>query len=404
MPATSFHFKAVTSDGKIRTGTITAETPKFVATELQRQGLTPVYVGVEEKKGLQFKMPSFGASSRKNVLLFTQEIATLLTSGVPLDRALTIAAELTEQSSFKLIVQDVLRVLKGGKSFADSLATHPDHFSDLYVNMVRAGEASGAIDAVFERLAEFERTRDDLRNYIVSAMIYPALLGLVGLGSILVMMYYVVPKFATIFQDSTMAMPLPTMLMLESSNLVRSYGWIVILAVIGGIIAMQAYIRTQSGRMWWDTIRLRIPMLGVALRKAETARFARAMGTLVANSVPLVQSVGIARAILNNRRIANSLDIVSQGIKRGEGIAGPMKKTGEFPPLASHLLSVGEETGKLDVMFLRMADIYEGETRSAIKTFTSLFEPLIILVLGLLVGAMILSMLLAITSINEVAM
>jgi general secretion pathway protein F len=403
MPATSFHFKAVTADGKMRTGTITAETPKFVATELQRQGLTPVYVGVEEKKGLQFKLPTFGGSKRRNVLLFTQEIATLLTSGVPLDRALTITAELTEQDSFKLVVQDVLRVLKGGKSFADSLGTHPDHFSDLYVNMVRAGEASGAIDSVFERLSEFERTRDDLKNYIVGAMIYPALLGLVGLGSILIMMYYVVPKFATIFQDSTMKMPLPTKIMVETSNFVQSYGWIAILTVIGGVIASQAYVRTQAGRMWWDTFRLRIPMLGAALRKAETARFARAMGTLVANSVPLVQSIGIARAILNNKRIANSLDIVSQGIKRGEGIAGPMRKTGEFPPLASHLLSVGEETGKLDVMFLRMADIYETETRNAIRSFTSLFEPLIILVLGLLVGAMILSMLLAITSINEVA-
>lgn len=157
------------------------------------------------------------------------------------------------------------------------------------------------------------------------------------------------------------------------------------------------------GRLWWDTFRLKIPLLGDALRKAETARFARAMATLVANSVPLVQSISIAGAILNNKRIAASLEFVSQGVKRGEGIAGPIKKAGQFPPLAAHLLSVGEETGKLDQMFARMADIYEVDTRAAIRKFTALFEPLIILVMGIIVGVLILSMLLAITSINDVA-
>jgi general secretion pathway protein F len=166
---------------------------------------------------------------------------------------------------------------------------------------------------------------------------------------------------------------------------------------------MRSYTRTASGRLWWDSFRLKIPLLGIGLRKAEVARFARAMSTLVANSVPLVQSIAIAGATLNNRRIAQSLTIVSQGVKRGEGIAGPMRRTGEFPPLAAHLLSVGEETGRLDHMFSRMAEIYENDTRAAIRRFTALFEPVIILVMGIIVGALILSMLLAITSINEVA-
>jgi general secretion pathway protein F len=168
-------------------------------------------------------------------------------------------------------------------------------------------------------------------------------------------------------------------------------------------IALYVYIRTVPGRLWWDSFRLKVPLLGDALRKAETARFARAMGTLVSNSVPLVQSISIARAILNNRKIANSLEAVATGVKRGEGIAAPVRRAAEFPPLAGHLLSVGEETGRLDVMFQRMADIYENDTRVAIRRFTSLFEPLIILVMGIIVGVMILSMLLAITSINEVA-
>jgi general secretion pathway protein F len=376
----------------------------LVASELRRQGLTPVFIGAQaQASSFQWKLPKFGSKSRKGVLFFTQELATLLTSGIPLDRALSITVELTEQDEFKVVLQDTLRAIKGGKSLADSLAGHPTHFSELYINMVRAGEASGSLAQVFERLAEFERTRDELRNYIIGSMVYPALLSLVGLGSILVLMYFVVPRFASVFESGQLKMPLPTQIMIEVSNFTRAWGWVALLGTALGIAGFQAYTSTPDGRLWWDTNRLKIPLLGDALRKAETARFARAMATLVANSVPLVQCVNISRAILGNRRIANSLDSVTQGIKRGEGISEPLRRTGQFPALAAHLLSVGEETGKLDAMFTRMADIYETETRDSIKRFTALFEPLIILIMGVVVGALILSMLIAITSINEVA-
>ena len=400
---TSFHFRAVAGDGKLRTGVLTAPTEKSAAAELRKQGLIPVYVGFEQKKGFELKLPAFTRGRRRDVLFFTQELSTLLNSGVPLDRALSITTELTERSQFRFVIQDILRVLKGGKSLADSLATRREYFSDLYVNMVRAGEASGALGVVFERLAEFERARDDLRGYIVSSMVYPSLLVIVGLGSIFVLMNFVVPKFASIFEESRMAMPLPTKIMLETSRFVQTWGWIGLAGALGIGIALYSYTRTPIGRLWWDVLRLKVPLLGDALRKAETARFARAMATLVANSVPLVQSIGIAGAILNNRKIAGSLEAVAQGVKRGEGIAAPLRRTGQFPPLAGHLLSVGEETGRLDQMFARMAEIYENDTRAAIRRFTALFEPLVILVMGVMVGALILSMLLAITSINEVA-
>jgi general secretion pathway protein F len=400
---TSFYFKAVASDGKLRTGSINAETDKWVAQELRRQGLTPVYVGSEPKKSIEFKLPSFIRGKRRDVLFFTQELSTLLNAGIPLDRALSITCELTERSSFQAIVSDVLRVLKGGKSLAESLETHPEYFSELFVNMVRAGEASGSLATVFDRLSEFERTRDDLRSYIVSSMVYPCLLAMVGIGSIIVLMSFVVPRFASVFEQSHMVMPLPTQMLVNTSRVVQEYGWIVVGVVVVLIVVWQAYIHTPKGRLWWDSLVLRIPLLGIALRKAETARFARAMGTLIANTVPLVQAISISRAILNNRRIAGSLDVVAQGVKRGEGIAAPLKRSGQFPLLAGHLLTVGEETGRLDTMFHRMADIYETDTRAAIKRFTSLFEPLIILVMGIIVGTLILSMLIAITSINDMA-
>jgi len=400
---TNFYFRAVASDGQLRTGTIHAETERFVAKELRRQGLTPVYVGAEPKKSFELKLPSFNGAKRKDVLFFTHELSTLLSAGVPVDRALSITLELTDRASFRMLVQNVLRVLKGGKSLADSLAAYPEHFSDLYINMVRAGEAGGSLAVVFERLSEFERTRDDLRSYILSSMAYPTLLTLVGIGSILVLMNFVVPRFASVFEQSRIEMPLPTKVLMEGSKFLQNYGAALLTVLIAGTIGLFSYVRTTSGRLWWDGLRLRVPVLGDALRKAETARFARAMGTLVSNSVPLVQSISIAGATLNNQKIATSLEAVSVGVKRGEGIATPLRRSGQFPPLAAHLLMVGEETGRLDTMFVKMADIYDADTRAAIRRFTSLFEPLVILIMGVIVGTLILSILLAIVSMNDVA-
>ena len=400
----TFFFRAVASDGKVRTGSLSGDNEKLIAGELRKQGLTPIYVGIAPgKTALEFKLPSFG-KGRRDVLFFTQELSTLLNATVPLDRALSITAELTEHASFRFIVLDILRVLKGGRSLADSLGTHPQYFSDLYTNMVRAGEASGSLAIIFERLAEFERSRDDLRNYIISSMIYPILLACVGVASIVLLLTFVVPRFASIFKDSTMKIPLPTKMLLDVSDFVTAWWWLGASVLVATLIIWRVYTRTVAGRFWWDGARLKLPLLGDALLKAETARFARAMGTLVQSSVPLVQSIAIAGGILNNKRISGSLDIIAQGVKRGEGIAAPLKRAGQFPPLAGHLLSVGEETGRIDHMFNRMAEIYEVDTKAAIRRFTSLFEPLVILIMGLVVGALILSMLLAITSINDVAM
>ena len=398
----TFFFRAVASDGKVRSGSLSGDNEKFVARELRKQGLTPVYVGVQPKRSsIEFKLPSFGRG-RRDVLFFTQEISTLLNSGVPLDRALSITAEITERPNFRFIILDILRVLKSGKSMADSLATHPEYFSELYINMVRAGEASGAMAVVFERLAEFERSRDDLRNYIVASMIYPCLLALVGLSSVLILITFVVPRFATVFTGSNIKIPLPTQIMMDASDFIKAWWWLGVGLLLAAIIGWRAYTNTRDGRLWWDRLRLKTPLLGDALLKAETARFARAMATLVANTVPLVQSIGIAAATLNNRMLAGALGGVAMGVKRGEGIAVPLRKAAVFPPLAAHLLTVGEETGKLDAMFARMADIYENDTRAAVRRFTAVFEPLVILVMGIVVGGLILSMLLAITSINDV--
>lgn len=400
--AATYHFRAIASDGKVRTGSLTGENEKRVAFELRRQGLTPVYVGLASRRPFEIQFPKLPAARRKDVLFFTQEMATLLGAGVPLDRALSITSELSARKEFRSVVLDILRVLKGGKSFADALATKPDHFGEIFINMVRAGEASGSLAPIFDRLSEYEKTKDDLRGYVISSLVYPGLLTVVGAGAIFVLLYYVVPRFAQVFADTRMRIPAPTLALIEVSAWTRAWGpWVLAVAALAFAL-FRYYISTPAGRQWWDGVQLRIPLLGDALRKAQTAQFSRAMSTLVANGVPLVQSLQISRAIVTNRKMSDSLEVVVQGVKRGEGVSAPLGRTGQFPPLAAHLLAVGEETGRLDTMFQRAAEIYDADTRASIKRFTSLFEPLIILVLGIAVGVLILSMLLAITSINEV--
>jgi general secretion pathway protein F len=400
----TYHYKALAADGKTLTGTLAVDDDRSAARELRRQGLTPVFIGTSRPGGLSLKLPQFAKRRSHDVLHFTREIATLLNAGVPLERALTITSEITERPQFRSVIGDLLKSLRGGKSFAESLAAQEGVFSELYVSMVRAGEVSGSLPLVMDRLADFERSRDELRGYIISSLTYPALLTLVGAGSIFVLLRFVIPRFAEAFTTSNIAMPLPMQVLLGVSDFVRTFGWIFFVLLIGAVVGWRMWVRSPEGRLGWDRLRLRIPLLGAALLKADTARFARAMATLVANGVPLVQSIGITKGILTNRVLSQALDPVAQGIKRGEGIAAPLRKTGKFPALAGHLLTVGEETGHLDRMFERMADIYDKDTREAVKRFTALFEPIVILIMGIIVGAMILSIMLAITSVNQLGM
>ena len=400
----TFFYRALAADGKVQTGTLASDDGKLAARELQRLGLTPVYIGTSKPVTWSFSMPKWKGRRLQDVLHFTEETATLLNAGVPIDRGLSIVAEMTERPEFRTVVNEVLRSIRSGKSFAESLGEHPEYFSQLYVSMIRAGEVSGSLALVMDRLAAFERARDELRGYIVSSLTYPALLIVVACVSIFIILRYVVPRFAEAFDTSSIQMPLPMQMLMNVSDAIKSYGIPVFLLFLIGIVALRSYIKKPVGRLKWDKLKLRAPLLGDALRKADTARFARAMATLVGNGVPLVQSLTITRDILDNRVLSGALDPVSQGVKRGEGLSGPFKKTGVFPTLAGHLLTVGEETGHLDRMFDRMADIYDKDTREAVKRFTALFEPIVILIMGIVVGAMILSIMLAITSINQIGL
>jgi general secretion pathway protein F len=396
-----FSYKAITREGRMTQGRLDAPDQRIVTQRIQGMGLIPVAIEAAIPKS-STRRGFFQGITQKDILFFSEELATLVKAGLPLDRSLSITAELASKPALRVIIQDVLKQIKGGKSLGEALAAHPKHFSRLYVNMVRAGEAGGVLETILERLVEFQRSSDEMRGYLISALIYPALLTLVGLGSIAILLFFVIPRFSTIFTDIGAPIPFSTQVLLTLSEWTLRY-WLIGILVIGGVIGgIRYWIKSPAGRHQYDVWRLRTPLLGVTLLKIEIGRFARTLGTLLASAVPLINAVRIVQDIATNQIVSEAISKIADGAKRGLGVARPMQDAGVFPPLAIHLVEVGEETGRLDAMLLQLADIYDKDVRTSVKSLTSVFEPLIILVMGVIVGTVVLSMLMAIFSINEV--
>jgi general secretion pathway protein F len=395
----------VNTQGRFAEGRLDAADVRAAAVRLQRMGLIPVKIEEPStrSRSLQPKI-SFQRITRKDILIFTEEFYTLVHAGLPLDRSLSIAAELTPKPALRRVIEDVLKQIKGGKSLAEALAAHPRHFTRLYVNMIRAGEAGGVLDSILGRLLEFERAADELRSYLASSLIYPCLLTAVGMASVGTLLYFVIPKFASIFRDVGAPIPFATMALLQLADVTRNYWWVGAGGAVALFAAGRAWLRTPNGRWMWDSAILRIPLLGPAILKGEIARFARTLGTLTASAVPLIAAVRIVQDIARNQILAEGISKIAAGAKRGEGVAKPMRDAGIFPALAVHLIEVGEETGQLDAMLLQTAEVYEKEVKTSVKVLTSVFEPAIILIMGVIVGAVVLSMLMAIFSLNEIGM
>jgi general secretion pathway protein F len=396
-----FSYRAVSREGRVTQGRIEAADQRTVTQRIQGMGLIPI--SIEQARAKQPRGRAyFQAVTQKDILFFSEELSTLVKAGLPLDRSLSMAAELASKSVLRAVIQDILKQIKGGKSLAEALAAHPKYFSRLYVNMVRAGEAGGVLETILERLVEFQRSADEMRSYLISALIYPALLTVVGIGSIAILMFFVIPRFSTIFNDIGAPIPFSTQILLTLSEWTLRYWMIAVLAVAGTVIGTRYWLKSPAGRQTYDTWRLRLPLFGTTLLKIEIGRFARTLGTLLASAVPLIGAVRIVQDIATNQIVSEAISKIADGAKRGLGVARPMHEAGVFPPLAIHLVEVGEETGRLDAMLLQLADIYEKDVRTSVKSLTSVFEPAIILVMGVIVGTVVLSMLMAIFSINEV--
>jgi len=403
-----YAYKAATMEGKVVEGKMEASDQGAVSLRLQEMSLIPIRVGAAAKSSvLSREIPwpwKRRRVRRKDLLVFTHELHTLVRSGIPLDRSLAVLAKLAESPVLGEVIQDVLRKVKEGKSFSEALGEHPGAFPKIYVNMVHAGEVGGVLEEILGRLTTFLETSENLRSYVVSALIYPALLSVVAVGSITVMTMFVVPRFSAVFKDMGVPLPLPMVILQGLSDLLNGYWWL----LLGSLLLVGFYLKrfheNPEGRLKWDRWLLRIPLWGPVVRKIEVARFSRTLGTLLHSGVPLLQGMNIVREILSNQGIATTIEPIRNGIKKGEGIAQPMKQSGVFPPLAMHLIEVGEESGKLDTMLIQVAEVYDVEVRNAIKNLIAFFEPALILAMGLIIGTIVVSMMMAIFSINDMPM
>jgi len=383
-------------DGSVIEGVIEAAEEKNAVEKLKNTGVIPLKIAApKEESAKRF----WRKSAKGDVLTFTAEMSALLSAGLPLDRGLNILADISESKEMKSIIQSILKSIREGSAFSDALQRHPRIFSKLYVSMIRAGEVGGVLDVVLDKLGEFLETSKELKDTVISAMIYPIILALTGGASIIVLLTFVLPKFSVIFAELGNALPLPTQILLAVSSALESYWWIALLIVVGGWVFLKSYIKSDSGRYRWDDLKLRL--VGEVTRKLETARFCRTLGTLLKSGVPLLQALTNAKEVLTNQVIASAIDSVSKGTKEGKGISAPLSESHVFPALALSMIKVGEETGQLDTMLLKVATTYEKSLREALKRFMGMLEPLMILSMGLIIGFIVVSMLLAIFSITD---
>lgn len=397
----TYKYRILTKGSAVIDGKRAAENKIELINYLKKSGYIVLKVQeVTDSKGIKVFSDR---SAKKSTIMFTQELGILLESGIPLDRSFNILSDAQENKHFKGIVTDILEGIKGGKSFAESLSLFPNIFPNVYVSMIQAGEESGVLPQVLKRLGAFMERMQRIRSEIISSLIYPLFLVFAGLISVTALILLVIPRFSSIFEDIGIALPLSTQLLINLNNIIIKYGWVFIL-FLPGVFFLFKWLKKQNNiQKSIERKKLGIPILGDILWRVEVSRFARTLGTLLENGVPLLNSIDISKGVLGNSFLSSIIDEVKPEIKAGKGLIKPLGTRSFFPGIASHLLTVGEETGKLDEMLIKVADNIDTDLEQRIKRLISLVEPILILVMGCGIGIIVISMLSAIFSINEVA-
>ena len=403
-----FQYRAADQAGKVVEGVIEADAEQNVILRLREMGCVPLRIALPSARALGAPRHQLALSSRRKVtqqqlVQFTRELGTLLGAGLPLDRSLSILGGMVEGGEFSKILRSLVEAVRAGKSLAAAMGEHPDVFPKIYVNMIRAGEAGGILESVLRHLTEYLESTLALKEDVKSALIYPAILASAAGVSLIVLFVYVIPKFATIFRDNNKALPLITKLVINFSQLLANYGWMILLVIVAAVGGAVFYIRSPEGRSEWDRLSLRSWLLGDLVRKFETARFSRTLSALLKGGVPMLDALGTVQGVLGNQLLARAIAQVQMRVREGKGMARPLNDSGLFPPLALNMIAVGEETGKLDAMLAEVANYYDQEVKRATKRLTSLLEPILILGMGLIIGTVVISMLLAIFSLNELS-
>jgi general secretion pathway protein F len=405
-----FRYKAIATTGEALEGELDAPSRQSAIDRLQSAGHLPISADEVSSAGRRSGRRLFSIPLQKDRLsaneisIFTNELATLLNAGLPLDSALGTIEELSEPGRVKTMVKEIRTSVQGGVTLSGAIEEHETVFGRLYLNMVRAGEAGGALDLVFERLSEYLQRTAELRSEVISALIYPGILFTIAMLSVFALLTFVVPQFIPLFEDMGQTLPLMTRIVFGSAELFKHYWWLIPCILAAVIWFAQKQLAIPAKRQRFDAWCLRVALLGELITKLEVARFARTLGTLLTNGVPLLTAVSLVREVLGNRVIAGTMDSVTSSLEAGHGLAQPLQVSGVFPKLAVQLIQVGEESGQLENMLLQIADIYDNESRITVKRLLTLFEPILILGLGLMIALIIISILLAILGMNELVL
>jgi type IV pilus assembly protein PilC len=389
MPAFTYTARAL--NGDLRTATIEAPNRDEVIAQLRKQRLNVVKID-EKKEADNKKKKKGGKISMRDIVIFTRQFSTMINAGLPLVQALDILAKQSENQALKDVTLSVVFDVESGHTVADALRKHPNAFSELYVNMVAAGEAGGILDTILMRLATFMEKNDALVRKVKGAMIYPGVISSVAVIAISVLLIFVIPTFEKMFASVGLALPLPTRVVIAMSKFLTGYWWAVIAAGVGGVYSFKKYYATSEGKLVIDRMMLKAPVLGDVLRKSSVSRFTRTLGTLIGSGVSILEGLEITAKTAGNRVISDAIMESRASIAGGETIAAPLQKSQVFPPMVISMIAVGEQTGGLDEMLSKIADFYDEEVDAAVSNLLSLMEPVMIVFLGVVVGGMVVAM------------
>jgi type IV pilus assembly protein PilC len=401
--ATTYVWKGKTATGEAISGEMPAHSRADLITNLRKRRVT-LTSAKEKSKGIGLGMIKRAGVSTKDLAVFTRQFSTMINSGLPLVQCLDILAKQTEKDTFRKIISQTMRDVESGSTLADALSRHPDIFSGLYVNMVEAGEAGGVLDVILGRLATYLEKMDALKRKIRSAMTYPAVVFFVTIAATVFMLVFIIPTFAKLYADFGSELPGPTRLVMAISNFVRTKWWLLGLVLVGLYYAVRKYYLTKEGRRKIDRLLLTVPILGQVLLKASIARFTRTLGTLVSSGVPILEGLEITAKAAGNTVVSAAVMKTRSSISSGQTIADPLRESEVFPPMVVQMISVGEETGALDEMLGKVADFYDDEVDSAVDAMTSVIEPIMIVLMGTVVGGMVVAMYLPIFKLVSVIM
>ncbi|MDQ8159781.1 MAG: type II secretion system F family protein [Gemmatimonadota bacterium] len=384
----TFTYTARSTSGELKTASIDAPSRDDAVAQLRRQRLT--IIKVDESKSTPRRVG--GSIGMRDIVIFTRQFSTMINAGLPLVQALDILARQSENKSLAAVVREVVFDVESGNTVADAMRKHPKAFSDLYTNMVAAGEAGGILDTILNRLAVFMEKNDALVRKVKGAMIYPTVILCVAALCVVILLWKVIPVFSSMFDSVGMELPLPTKVVIGMSYFLTTYWWAILIGVGGSAYFIKQFYATPAGQLVIDRFLLKVPVLGDVLRKSAVSRFTRTLGTLISSGVSILDGLEITARTSGNRVVQDAIMKSRASIAGGDTIAGPLQKSDVFPPMVISMISVGEQTGGLDEMLSKIADFYDDEVDAAVSALLSLLEPIMIVFLGVVVGGMIVAM------------